>query len=415
MSKYTTEVRFLCESAAGKTESKGFSSIAEILSVAAPRVFNFTFPIFDESYRLPLEIKILRHYYTREICEETVGLWKLRLQDKLNIIMPYYNKLYESELIKFNPLYDTDLTREHSVISQGENSREEFGNTVSNESIASEKKQNTESETTNSSSESVASDKKQNTESETTNSSNNNSVREGSTFENKQNTNTSSVTYNDNTSSSNTNTNNSSTESDNEKNGTVTLNKNDTKKDKYSDTPQGSIQNIENDTYLTNARIINDTGEDTTTTNETTHTETTGWISDSGSSNQEKTGSASENKIDSSSLSAGENISDTSENNSVGKGSQIVNESVNNISETNAVGSDSQSVNENISKTKSNNININKSNIGNVTNTEEYVEHVVGKRGSISNSKMLIEFRDTFLNIDKMIIDELSTLFFGLW
>ena len=41
---------------------------------------------------------------------ETYGLWKLKLQTKLNEIMPYYNKLYESELYKYNPLHDVDMT-----------------------------------------------------------------------------------------------------------------------------------------------------------------------------------------------------------------------------------------------------------------------------------------------------------------
>ena len=109
MSKYTTELRFICETYAGKTESSGYNSIAEIIEKARPKVFDFSFPMFDESYRPVLETKILKRYYTREISEETVGLWKLRLDTKLNEIMPYFNKLYKSELIQFNPLYMTDL------------------------------------------------------------------------------------------------------------------------------------------------------------------------------------------------------------------------------------------------------------------------------------------------------------------
>lgn len=125
MSKYTTEVRFLCESLAGLDASTGESSIEDIITNAAPKIFNFSFPIFDENYRLPLERKILRHFYTREISEETVGLWKLRLNDKLNVIMPYYNKLYESELLKFNPFYDVDITREREGSNVGEQSRKQ--------------------------------------------------------------------------------------------------------------------------------------------------------------------------------------------------------------------------------------------------------------------------------------------------
>lgn len=110
MSKYTTEVRFICEESAGLVDSAGYKKVEDILTLAIPHVFDFDYPIFDESYREVLERKILRHFYTREICTETVGLWKLRLDDKMNIIMPYYNKLYESELLKFNPLYDVEYS-----------------------------------------------------------------------------------------------------------------------------------------------------------------------------------------------------------------------------------------------------------------------------------------------------------------
>ena len=164
MSKYTTEVRFICEVNAGKTESVGYSNIDDVLEESWNKIFDFNFPIFDENYRKPLCIKILKHYYTREIGEETVGLWKLRLNARMNEIMPYYNKLYEAWAKDFNPLFDTDLTRKHTL--------ERIGNT--------EGKQKTETES------------------------------------------------------------------------------NGTNRNLYSDTPQGSLQNIDNETYLTNARKITD-------------------------------------------------------------------------------------------------------------------------------------------------------------
>ena len=122
MSKYTTEVRFICEVAAGLSESADASKIDEIIAKAAPVVFNFDWPIFDEAYRLGLEEKILRHYYTREIGEETVGLWKLRLEDRLNLVMPKYNQLYESAKLEFNPFYDVDYTRQGTNSGEGTSS-----------------------------------------------------------------------------------------------------------------------------------------------------------------------------------------------------------------------------------------------------------------------------------------------------
>lgn len=111
MSKYTTEVRFICENSAGLSESEGADNVDSILDKCWNKVFNFDFPIFDENYRQVLCRKILKHYYTREIAHETVGRWKLALNAKLNEIMPYYNQLYKSELLEFNPFYDVDLTR----------------------------------------------------------------------------------------------------------------------------------------------------------------------------------------------------------------------------------------------------------------------------------------------------------------
>lgn len=139
MSKYTTEVRFLCESLYDG-ESHGFSDVDQIIKQTAPQIFDFAFPIFDEDYRLTLECKILRHYYTREISEETVGLWKLRLADKLNLIMPYYNKLYESELLNFNPFIDVDIKTAHNIDTEHSSSQQSGSVTGYNDStIGSER------------------------------------------------------------------------------------------------------------------------------------------------------------------------------------------------------------------------------------------------------------------------------------
>lgn len=110
MSKYTTQLRFICEELSRMGHSVGYKDVDAVIQEARPKIFSFDYPIFDEAYKPVLETKILRHYYTREIAAETVGLWQFWLQNKMNEIMPYYNQLYQSELLTFNPLYDTDLT-----------------------------------------------------------------------------------------------------------------------------------------------------------------------------------------------------------------------------------------------------------------------------------------------------------------
>lgn len=112
MSKYTTQVRFICETNANLTESGEFNDVESVLDKSWDKIFS-VFPIFDEKYRPELCKKILRHYYTREICCETVGRWKLFLSDKMKNIMPYYNQLYQSELLKIQPLVSVDRSVTH--------------------------------------------------------------------------------------------------------------------------------------------------------------------------------------------------------------------------------------------------------------------------------------------------------------
>lgn len=120
MSNYTTELRFICENYAGRKENGDYGNVADVIAASRTKLFSFDYPIFDNAYKSTLETKIIRHFYTREIAHESVGLFKLRLEAKMNEIMPYYNQLYKSELIEFNPMYDTDLTRDHTKNNSGD-------------------------------------------------------------------------------------------------------------------------------------------------------------------------------------------------------------------------------------------------------------------------------------------------------
>lgn len=299
MSKYTTELRYICETLAGLSESVGYADIEEVIKNCLPKVFDFNFPIFDESYRSVLETKILRHYYTREIGLETVGLWKLKLSTKLNEIMPYYNKLYKSELIEFNPLYDVELTRERKIEGKGTKDTENSENRSGSN--------NTE-----------------------TTQNNDSTVKE--TGGDKSTTNgTANGTQNQNTNGNGTNM--------------------------YSDTPQGAITDLQAGRYLTNATIDSATntfaGASSDTTTQTTENTNNSTVDSSGS------------------------VDGTTE-------------------------SDFNSKMDGFSNTT-------------LSNTEDYLERVIGSNGGENFSKRLNDYRSTFINIDMMVINELEGLFFGLW
>lgn len=87
-------------------ESWGY---AKIIEQGMKYIFDFDYPIFDEAYRTVLQIKILKNYYMREIAHETIGLFKMRLDNQLNISMEYYNQLYKSAKISIEPLNDYSI------------------------------------------------------------------------------------------------------------------------------------------------------------------------------------------------------------------------------------------------------------------------------------------------------------------
>lgn len=125
MSKYTTELRFICEQHCIDKYPGEFTldnidekSVFEIASKVASDGYltkygDNDFEIFDESYRIPLMIKFIMKYYTREIGLETFGLWKAKVRNNFDLIMPYYNELYKSTLFEYDPL-STDNYKDHN-------------------------------------------------------------------------------------------------------------------------------------------------------------------------------------------------------------------------------------------------------------------------------------------------------------
>lgn len=286
MSKYTTELRYLIEN--------DFDIGLK----------NYT--IFDENYRKLLNQKIINHYYFREIGMETAELFKRYLNTTMNEIMPYYNQLYKSELLEFNPFYNLDKT---IVSDKNNNSVSDFiGNTTG------KNQQNADTENTQ-------------------------------TNNGKQQTTTAATSVGESVGNS--------------KGSGKTTNKS---KRVSSDTPQGflSINSIDNKTYASAAEMSN--GE---TVNEFTVNDTKATSSNSENGTTDQT----------------------------------------NVAETKAKGnttSNATTETDTANKTTSNDF-------------ENYVSHVIGKSEGETYSEMLLKFRDTFLNIDMMIIDELKTCFMMIY
>jgi len=100
------------------------------------KIFDFDYPIFDESYRNVLEQKIIDTYYFREIGLETVGQFKHFLKAKLNNIMPLYNEQYLAlEVFKtYDPYINKDITVTQTRTATQENTGKANSSTTSESS-----------------------------------------------------------------------------------------------------------------------------------------------------------------------------------------------------------------------------------------------------------------------------------------
>ena len=144
MSKYTTELRFICESY--NTDTSDSVTTEDIISNAVPKIFDFEYPIFDESYKSTLEENILRHYYTREICCETVARWKMFLSDRMKLIMPKYNLMYKNlKDIQDKLLFTTDMTEDYQGTGTNTNTSTSTGSSTNETSGNAENTSNTKS------------------------------------------------------------------------------------------------------------------------------------------------------------------------------------------------------------------------------------------------------------------------------
>ena len=305
LSKYTTEVRFICEHEAGLEESTGANSVTNVLNQSWDKIFTTDCSFFDEQYRSILCTKILKHYYLREIACETVGIWKLWMNTKLEEIMPYYNKLYQSALLQIDPFKDTDYTKTH----EGEN----------------DGTKNTDGSTSSTGSKSGRVD----------------------------------GTGRKTTSISTTDTGTVADARDITNDGTASSTG--SKSDRYSDTPQGTINNtdVTGDAYLTNVRLIGDT------TSGTSHD--TSYDNNLQTRNLAGSEQGTENTTDASVYSETNTASGTNE-----------------VDET-------------------------------THSTDSYVDRIVGKMSTTPYSELLMKYRETFLNIDLMVIEEFDELFLRLW
>lgn len=82
-------------------------------------IFDFDYPFYSEERRKQFEQHFIDHFYFDEIGQETPARFKHRLKIKLNLIMPYWNKIFLADELEQRILdnYDVTETYTRNVIS----------------------------------------------------------------------------------------------------------------------------------------------------------------------------------------------------------------------------------------------------------------------------------------------------------
>ena len=350
MATYTMPLKAIIEQ---PTQNRNDLTLKQRLEVGRVNLFkDIDYPIFNENYRSEFETKFIRYFYNKEIGFETESLFKFELETWLQINMPYYNQLFESELLEYDPLtniamqFDQDLKSDTSLDTTKDSQEDSTSNSVTQSSFEHDTERNTKTDTTT----------------DVTGHSETNSTQDSTT-----------TTKTDTTSNSDTNT------------------KSDTKQDAFnrkidSDTPDNRLHLSSNEgsgviEYANNISETLDksTGSTTTDTNTTDKSNSNTNTTDKTTSNSQT--DTSENTISNSVTddTTKQKGWDNSETNAKG---QIVG---------NIVGRD----------------------VGN--KLENLYNERYGKDGSITYQQMIQELRATFLRIERQIFREMTELFMLLY
>ena len=428
MSNYTMELRHICEQLSGLTPAEiMFSSVDDVISRSRAQLFNFNYPLYDPAHKTELETKIIKHFYLREISGETVGMFKLFLDRTLNEIMPYYNELYHTAALEYDPLHDVDVTRTHSGTASGTHSDEHTrdGETTNRGTLSAEESGtsgNTRTEdrdidetvTGESSADGRGTSGNTRTESR--------AIDETVTAEGSAD--------GRGTSSKTTNT---STETDTETHSTGSKTSHSeytddlTHRDAYSDTPESSVQGVEGDGsgsgsgnvsdnyWLSNYRKVTDhkTGDsdatESTTGSETGHSESSGTQTESGitTDHNEDTRETVTDRDESGTVTDSGTTTDHRESSDQRVTDRGETATVTDAGTTSGSRSEQTSGSGTSSETGSAS--------GSFENADDWTETVHGKQGAQSYAAMITEYRETILNIDMMVIEALEPCFMQIY
>lgn len=87
-------------------------------------LFDFTYQVDDPAFKTELEQRIIDFYYDYEIGFETPELFKRKFKTRFLRAITYYNKLYNTTLLSYNPLINSKITEALEQLATATNTDE---------------------------------------------------------------------------------------------------------------------------------------------------------------------------------------------------------------------------------------------------------------------------------------------------
>lgn len=82
--------------------------IRDLANVTHEKIFDFEYPLSSKVNKKDFECQILNHFIMRRIGQETFTSFQLFLENKLNEILPFYNKMFDA-LVDYNLFNDGEV------------------------------------------------------------------------------------------------------------------------------------------------------------------------------------------------------------------------------------------------------------------------------------------------------------------
>lgn len=110
-------------------------------------LFDFDYEFDDQNFKKELEQAIVDHFFFSEIGQETPDRFKQRFKTRWRRIIPYYNKLYNTTLLSYNPLVNYTIKEGLNQLAKTQNNQDTKASTTTNGNTNSDSNTTTASNT----------------------------------------------------------------------------------------------------------------------------------------------------------------------------------------------------------------------------------------------------------------------------